>query len=348
MTDYYTLKTRTLFICFLLTAAVAQAAPEKFDEVYQLLRQNLQGVSPAELDNAAVKGLLAELRGQAMLVEAASTNAAGHLLSKVTVFDHSYAYFRVGTVEEGLALKLRAAFDDLVKTNKTKVKGVILDLRFASGDDYAAAAKAADCFLNSAQPLLEWDGGAARATKKDDAISVPVAVLVNSQTSGAAEALAAALREANTGLILGEATAGQANIFKDFPLRDGAKLRVAVGQVKLGNGNVLSHGVKPDIMVDESVADARAYMADPYKVLHPEAPRPETASATNDTPHRPTNEAELVRERAAGQSDDEDSSVMKRVSVTDEPAPPVIADTVLARALDLLKGLAVLQQSHPG
>jgi hypothetical protein len=352
------LNTRNLVFCFLLTATIGPAAPAgvppQFDAVYQLLRANLEGVSQADLDRAAVKGLLEQFPGQVMLVEAESNNAAApsapDTLSKAALYDDDYAYFRIGRVEGRLAEKLRAAYQDLARTNKSKIKGVILDLRFAGGNDYAAAAAAADCFLNSGQPLLEWGAGSARATKKTNAIAVPVAVLVNSQTTGAAEALAAALRESDIGLILGGATAGQANIFKEFPLGNGEKLRIATAQIKLGDGTVLARGLKPDIAVETSLADERAYLEDPYKILHP--PAPDTnESMTNSSPqpvHRPTNEAELVRERRAGETPDDDSDESEQLGAPEEPAPPVIADTVLARALDLLKGLAVLQQSRPG
>jgi C-terminal processing protease CtpA/Prc len=227
-------------------------------------------------------------------------------------------------------------------------------LRFASGNDYAAAAALADCFLNSEQPLLEWGAGSASATKKLDPIVTPVAILVNSLTSGAAEALAAALREANIGLILGDTTAGQANIFKEFTLDNGEKLRIATAQVKLGDGTVLAHGLRPDIAVDESLVDERAYLDDPYKVLHPaelaknESNTNSNAASANQPAHHPTNEAELVRERREGQSPDDDETTDAEPAAADATAPPVMGDAALARALDLLKGLAVLQQSHPG
>ena len=264
--------------------------------------------------------------------------------------------FRIDRVEGSLAEQLRAAYDGLARTNKSKIKGVILDLRFAAGNNYGAAAAAADCFLNSEQPLLEWGTGSARATKKTNAIAAPVAILVNSQTAGAAESLAAALREAEIGLILGGTTAGQANIFKEFSLGNGEKLRIATAQIKLGNGTVLARGLKPDIAVETSLADERAYLEDPYRILHPPAPAKNDSSttsnraSTNQPAHRPTNEAELVRERRAGETLDDDSDEMSPqiIAAPEEPAPPVIADTALARALDLLKGLAVIQQSHPG
>jgi C-terminal processing protease CtpA/Prc len=325
-----------------------------FDEVYQLLRTNLEGVSKTDLDREAVKGLLNQLPGQAMIVraEAADTNASSSsALSDVAVYDEAYAYIRIGTVEGAVAAKFRAAYEGILQTNKAKLKGIVLDLRFARGADYKAAAALADCFLNSDQMLLDWGAGSANATRKSNAITVPVAILVNAKTSGAAEAVAAALREADTGLILGGTTAGQANIFKEFPLQNGEKLRVATSPIKLGDGSVLAHGVKPDVAVDVTLDDERAYLDDPYKILHA-PPVAKNASNTNSAAaqafHRP-NEAELVREKRAGEMADEDSSDdVEKPAVAETPPPSVIADPALARALDLLKGLAVIQLSHPG
>ncbi len=334
-----------------------QGNPPKFEEVYQLLQHHLEGVSPAELDHAALKGLLAELSGQVILAGPGganlSTGPAAVALGKCTVYDDRYACFQIVAVTADLPAQFRASYQNIVKTNKSRLKGIILDLRFASGGDYAAAVAVANCFLNSDQPLLEWGAGSARATKKADAIDLPVAILVNAQTSGAAEALAAALREANIGLILGGSTAGQANIFKEFTLTNGARLRIATAQVKLGDGTVLAHALKPDISVPESLADERAYLEDPYKSLPaPDALR--NASNTNlsaSIPGGPAprrmNEAELVRQRKAGENPDEsDDTIESPVALP--PAAPVMADPVLARALDLLKGLAVLQQGRPG
>ena len=65
---------------------------------------------------------------------------------------------------------------------------------------------------------------------------MPVAVLVNHDTSGAAEVVGALVRETGTGLILGSTTAGRAMTTKDFPLEGGAELRIATGPIMLGNG----------------------------------------------------------------------------------------------------------------
>jgi len=317
----------------------------KFDDVYQLLSTNLEGVSADELNRAAVLGLLDQLRPRVSLVEssaAASSNAAP--LAQTRVFDDGFAYFRVATVADGLPGAFRGAYLQMTETNKNKIKGLVLDLRFAGGFDYAAAAKVADCFLNSDRPLLNWQTASAHSTPKTNAITVPVAILVNSQTSGAAEALAAVLRDCGAGLILGAQTSGQASVFKDFPLQNGARLRVAVGFVSLGSGKPLTGGLVPDMAVTTSLDDQRAYLLDPYKISRP----PESAktdAAVNPAPDQPRlNEVELIRQHKNGE-DAEDTPASENLRA---PRPPVVADPALARALDLLKGLAVVEAPRPG
>jgi C-terminal processing protease CtpA/Prc len=225
---------------------------------------------------------------------------------------------------------------------------VALDLRYAGGDDYAAAAAAADLFVKKDQPLLNWGIGIVRSKEKSDAIALPVAVLVNRQTAGAAEALAAALRETGSGLILGGRTAGQAMVAQEFPLKNGERLRIATAPVQLGDGSALSErGLKPDITVEVSREEERAYYVDAFKVtdktnlLASDAGSPTgPGNGTNHVARRPRfNEAELVRERREGVSEADISAMRGR-----EPEKPMVQDPALARAVDLLRGLAVVRQ----
>ncbi len=345
---------RHLILCLFLSGTMAPSAPAtpapKFDEVFKVLSTNLGGVSPDELDHAAVQGLIGQFGPRVSLVGAPAAGSPdapdAASIAAARVFDHAFAYVRVATVASNLPEAFRAAYRQLAETNKDKIKGLVLDLRFAGGADYGAAAKLADCFLSSERPLLDWQTGSARASKKDDAILAPVAILVNSRTTGAAEALAAVLRDTDVGLILGATTAGQASLYKDFPLSDGEQLRVAVAPVSLSGGRVLARGVVPDIAVEASLDDERAHLQDPYKDLHP-AEIAKTESTTNavEEPRRRFNEAELVREHKAGEDADDVDASAPAASVT---VAPVMADPVLARAVDLLKGLAVVQPNRPG
>ena len=328
------------------TRAATNNAPD-FKEVYDLVRKNLAGTTDADLDRAATDGLLNSLRGKVSLVSGAEkpvTGPDGALVSKTTVLEEDIAYLRVGRVEDGLAKAVAGAMQALAATNK--FKGLVLDVRFADGEDYAAAVATADLFVADARPLLDWGNGVVKSEKKYDIINVPVAVLVNRATSGAAEALAAVLRETGVALILGGPTAGNAMIAKDFSLANGQRLRIATSPVKLGDGTALTAtGVKPDIEVAVRVEDERAYLGDAYGLLSQFAAKAgdgptNQLAGTNRPSRRPRiSEADLVRGRREGTNLDEVTPVRDR-----EPEKPLIRDPALARAVDLLKGLAVVRR----
>jgi hypothetical protein len=339
----------------LLLATRAGGGAEAPDpmEVYELIRANLPGVTDAQLQTAAVEGLVKALEPRVWLVGAdngTKVSAPAPLLAKVAVYDGPVLYLRVGRVGAGLAEELIAAYTAWSATNA--LKGVALDLRFADGDDYAAAAQAADLVMTKEQLLLDWGAGSARSSAKTEAPNLPIAVLVNRQTSGAAEALAAVVRDVGSGLVIGAATAGRATIAEEFTLKNGQRLRIAKAGIKLGSGATLSaEGVKPDIVVAIRAADEQSYWADPFKdlspganlIVAPGAPGTNTpAEATNRPARRRLNEAELVRERREGVNGNLGSDATPAPRAERDRA--VVRDPVLARALDLIQGLAVVRQ----
>ena len=111
-------------------------------------------------------------------------------------------------------------------------------------------------------------------------------------------------------------------------------------------------GLQPDISVQVSAPDERAYFADALKAV----PRtsvaggaalsltnPAIAAARNGR-HVRFNEAELVRERKEGVNPDLDAE--PGPAWESEPEKPGVADPALARALDVLKGLAVVRRAR--
>ncbi len=328
--------------------AVAVAAPvkdaPKFDVIYNLVRSNLTGVSEAELNRAATEGFLGQLKGRVLLSGSKKTSDKGapDLIGKPTVYENAFSYVRVLRVAEGLASKVTSTLNE--QRAATKIKGLVIDLRYAGGLDYAAAVKVADLFLATEKPLLDWGQGVVRSKSKDEPLKLPVMVLINPQTRGAAEALAAVVREAGIGLLVGSHTAGEASLFKDFPLQDGRKLRIASGLVRLGNGEVLSpQGVMPDISVSVSADDEKGYYADAFKTRTETLAAAGSGTSTNRPPRQRMTEAQLVKLQREGKTEDDDFVPTNSVPAKAEPGKPQIQDPVLGRALDLLKGLAIVQ-----
>ncbi len=311
-----------------------------WEEVLGIVRTNLAGVGPAELNDATVRGLLQQYPSRLILEtnrvgEASSTPAEPAWLARTNLFDDAYAYLRVAEVRTGLAAALAEALTGLGKTSQ--IKGLLLDFRFAQGEDFAEAGRTADLFASREQPLVDWGSGSAHATAKTNAIALPLALLVNGGTRGAAEALAAALHGMRLGLLIGGTTAGRASVFKEFTLSTGDRLKVAVSQVKVGDANALpSSGLVPDIPVPLPEAEERARLADPYK--------PDARASRFGTRGERLTEADLVRIHRDAQ---DPGAVRPRPAVAPGAPAPAVTDPVLLRGLDLLKGLAVVGQREP-
>ena len=309
-----------------------------FKEVYELLRANFPGATAENLNRAAVEGLLSQFPGKVTLVGGV---ADGSALSKSMVIESNVAYLRIGRVAANLADELSAACRALAGTNK--IAGVVLDLRFTGGSDDTAAQAAAKLFT-----IKKITAG-------------PLAVLVNGETRGAAEALAAALHQTGAGLIIGSPTAGGATAFREFPLSNGERLRVAAAPAASG-GPMISR-VQPDIAVTVTAGDERVLFDNPYRAIATANTNSSPAS-TNFLPYvdhtseadlvrqrqkdgklikAPFSHEELMREQGGGGDGDEDSAPARAAG----PQKPVIRDPVLARAVDLVKGLAIVRESRP-
>ena len=201
-------------------------------------------------------------------------------LAKSSVLENDVEYLRVIHVGTNLPDEIQSAQDALAATNK--IAGTVLDLRFADGDDLESAKTAADLFVKE---------------------KLPLAILVNGETRGAAVKLAEDLREARAGLVFGGATGG----------------------------------LQPDIPVSESAADERKFLANPYGTISTN--EEDSTFATNDylpfVDH--TSEADLVRAKV---KDDGEAEDLPHLAV---PPRPFIRDPVLARAADLIEGLAIVR-----
>ncbi len=326
------------------TAPAETSAPLEYNEVREIIRAQLPGVTDAELDRGALEGLLHSVRGKVTVIGLKTNTASTSVnISKSFSLGEGIAYLRVANVREGLAASISAGVTAIGATNK--LTGLIFDLRFTGGDDYSAAAASVDLFLSEERPLLDSGNGVIKSTAKTNALSLPVTLLVNAETFGAAEALAEVMRDTGTGLILGNVTRGAAMTSREFTLKNGRKLRIADAPVKLGNGTVIAEkGVTPDILVTVSEADERAYMEDPFTILGGSVTTTNLSIAsTNRTPRRVRlTEADLVRARREGIRLDEDLTPQRET----EPEKPYLRDPALARAVDLLKGLAVVRRAR--
>ena len=144
----------------------------------------------------------------------------------------------------------------------------ILDLRgLSEGSDYETAAEFARRFCAKGKLFFSIQKPSAKqerifTSNQDPSFEGVLVVLTDSDTSGAAEALAGTLRLNAGAMIIGSETTGQAVEFAEATINGNAMLRVAVAQVILPNaGAMFPHGVKPDVSISLGARRSRSNLS---------------------------------------------------------------------------------------
>lgn len=333
-----------LLVCAVWASArsVASESPD-FATVYELVRTNIAGIKPDQLNQFAIDGLLQRLGGSARWISTAGTPA---FAEKSTMgferIEGKYGYSRLGEIDSTSSQRLATVLSQWRSTNE--LRGLILDLRFSSGSDFPAAANVADLFFPDGQAIMDWGDGMVRSSTKSNFQTLPVTVLVNRETRGTPEAIAASLKSAGLALIVGGTTAGEGAVYRDFLVSNGNTLRIAVKNVATGSGEVISmEGIVPDILVNIPLQWERSYLADPYTLVTSST---NSSNGTNQVVasvrvRRKLNEAELVRSKQTG------TEALPEIRHPSTDLVRIIRDPVLARAVDLLKGLSIINSRTP-
>ena len=335
-----------------VNGVAATADPVQFQELLEVLKTNLAGATPDNLNRAAVSGLLEELAPRVRMLDDASPETEtgptnGTRTVTTAAFERTFGYIRLAWVGARAGKDFQTAYENLAASNK--LQGLVLDLRFAGGGDYGGAVAVADRFFPEAQDLVDWGEGMKKSSTKSNALSLPTTVLVNRKTAGAAEVLAGILRHGDAALLVGSRTAGQASETKDFTLKTGQKVRVAIAAVRVMTDKELPFtGIIPNIEVATDIDDELLFMGDSFRAVKiagaGSAPPDLSMTSTTNRTRRRMNEAELARLSREGQ--DVRELTAGAPAVRGSESAPSVTDPVLSRALDILKGLAVVQRAR--
>jgi carboxyl-terminal processing protease len=162
-------------------------------------------------------------------------------------------YVRIAAIGSATAGQVKTQIADLAKTGAGKV---IVDVRRVSNGTIDDGIALARLFVGKGTLAIRETKGGARETiaaaAGDGSVTVPVAVLLDTGTSGAAEVFAAALAGNQRGDIIGEHTIGRAATQKLVRLPDGAGLWLSTTRYLTPAGTPLHEkGVEPTVAVDE-------------------------------------------------------------------------------------------------
>ena len=184
--------------------------------------------------------------------------------NKIVSPESKIGYVRMWQLPEG---RIEDVDDAVQEMAQEGLAGLIVDLRVGNIETFASAADLVDRLVGG-QWSLVYDGRTgvqkeARAAKAGTAYpDVPVVVLVDRQTNGPQELIAAAIQATGRGLVLGDTTSGRALGQQEFqvPGQD-YRLRFASAIYRTPKGEEFQgKGITPDIRVEMDPNDRARVM----------------------------------------------------------------------------------------
>ena len=230
---------------------------EELRQIVEILRDNYlhpEALSETALARASLQGVLDRLGAGARIFSPGKNteHRAGQFRSENLT--SSAGYLRLGA----LTLENIAALDGALEVFAAKPPpALVLDLRATPhSTDFELAAECCRRFVPKGRVLFSIK----RPKANDEEILTSrenprwrglLTVLVDGNTAGASEVVAAVLRTHLGAYVIGQQTKGEAAQFEELPLAGGRVLRVAIGAVTLPDATpVFPGGLTPDLIVN--------------------------------------------------------------------------------------------------
>src|SRR5580765_6434236 len=159
---------------------------------------------------------------------------------------------------------------------KKGAKKLVLDLRNNSEGDEEEGVAVANLFLSKGTIATlqgqKFDKVTYTADPQKKITDLPLAVLVNRGTAGAAELVASAILDNVRGDVLGDKTFGEGSVQKLIEVPDGSALILSVAKYYTSNGKVIQDtGITPNVLV--AATDDLAAITDDDDNNAPEEPQ---------------------------------------------------------------------------
>jgi len=231
--------------------------------------ESIEGQSTRELSLPEIRNLIVGAPGSTLNVEVVRARKAEPQKISITrdmvsippvtekMMEDGIAYVKAEALTKGKAQEIASKIKSLEKSGAKKI---LLDLRYCAEGDENEGIAVANLFLNHGTiTYLQGQKYPRQAFNADPSKAIstlPVAVLVNRGTSGAAEIVAAAILENARGDLVGDKTFGDGSVQKTLDLPDGGALILSVAKYYSPSGKAIQDAaVTPNVVVADAVDD---------------------------------------------------------------------------------------------
>jgi carboxyl-terminal processing protease len=244
---------------------------------------------------------------------------------KSRLLEDGYGYVRLSQFQVRTGSDLKEHLLSLRASTADQLKGLILDLRNNPGGLLDQAVSVSDLFLTDGL-IVYTEGREAgsqlkfQAQKDGTEPDYPLVVLINGGSASAAEIVAGALHDHDRAIILGEQSFGKGSVQSVIPFGDLSALRLTTARYYTPAGiSIQARGITPDIIV-------------PQLTLHDQDAGQQLREKDMQHHFEPQKITPAIPKAGVEKNDlsEEDRN-----------------DYQLRRALDLLKGVNILNRRHP-
>ena len=250
---------------------------------------------------------------------------------KSKLLDPGYGYVRISQFQSRTGDNLREALEKLEAEGDSPLKGLVLDLRNNPGGVLSAAVSVSDAFLKDG--IIVYTEGRLddaklkfNAKPTDILHGAPLVVLVNGGSASASEIVAGALQDHQRAIIMGQKTFGKGSVQTILPMDNGSALKLTTAKYYTPSGtSIQATGIAPDIVLENlKIAESDSAAASRIKEA--------------DLAGHLEGDDERKQNGAKGAGKGKDGKADKGAT------PPAKRDYAIYEALNLLKGLAILQK----
>ena len=250
---------------------------------------------------------------------------------KSKLLDPGYGYVRISQFQSRTGDNLREALEKLEAEGDSPLKGLVLDLRNNPGGVLSAAVSVSDAFLKDG--IIVYTEGRLddaklkfNAKPTDVLHGAPLVVLVNGGSASASEIVAGALQDHQRAIIMGQKTFGKGSVQTILPMDNGSALKLTTAKYYTPSGtSIQATGIAPDIVLENlKIAESSSAAARRIKEA-------DLAGHLEGDDERKQNSAKGTGKAKDGKADK-------------DATPPAKRDYAIYEALNLLKGLAILQK----
>jgi carboxyl-terminal processing protease len=241
-------------------------------------------------------------------------------------------YIRITSFSEQTESGLEKAIHKLESESKGRMVGLVLDLRNNPGGLVDQAVDVVNAFVDQGE-IVSTRGRNPDESQRYDAkpsarlFSKPMVVLINGGSASASEIVAGALQDHHRAILLGTKSFGKGSVQTIIPIAGHGAIRLTTARYYTPSGrSIQALGITPDIVVEQAKIQTVAEERGTSEADLPNALKNETAPPAGGQAPTP---AAVVP--PAGADDDLGDAGQ---------------DYQLQRAIDLLRGLALLQKQE--